>query len=260
MILQLDIPMADKNLVLVRFRRIFGHIDGHYRTVQRYYNSSRTFVITASILNPALLSITSTNDHSTINVVLFWLVWSLQILVSLVTAYIAFFKWDKKYFVFMLHKQRAEQEIWTYLELTGKYSIVNPLIDEEVAGMRTTHRSKLKLLMTQLEMIYRKLQEADANIQHMDNEHEEGHGARTPPHKHVLRAFTEEIQQQQQKRLEATERKLHALTQRLQDETDPSKRRDLKDDIEQFEEIRQRNQQVDGQLLRSLEQNLDHED
>lgn len=254
MILQLDLPITDKNLVLVRFRRIFGHIDGHYRAVQRYYNASRTFVITASILNPALLSIASTEPEKVLNTVLFWVVWCLQLLVSLVTAYIAFFKWDKKYFVYLVHKQRVEQEIWTYLELTGKYSIVNPMLDDEVAEMRTTHRTKVKLLLSQLELIYRKLQDADVNIQHMDGEQEgRGDSART-----TRRGFGEEVHRRQQRRLEATERKLETLAAQLERESDPSLRRSLTQDLERYQQVRQKNKLLDQQVM-ELEQHFDNE-
>jgi hypothetical protein len=271
MILQLDVPMTDKNLVLVRFRRIFGHIDGQYRTVQRYYNSSRTFVITASILNPALLSIASSNPNDLLNTVLFWAVWILQICVSLVTAYIAFFKWDKKYFVYMVYKQRAEQEIWTFLELTGRYTIIDPLNDEEVAEMRTTHRSKIKLLLSQLEMVYRKLQDADTSIQHMDSESEGGGntngsvgsggagmiatlgGAST---KSGLRSFASEVQLQQKRRLEATERKLQRLSEQLATTTSEEERKQVQDMIQRYETMRQQNRRIDEQLL-ELEQNFD---
>ena len=263
--------MTDKNLVLVRFRRIFGHIDGHYRTVQRYYNSSRTFVITASILNPALLSIASSNQEGLMNTVLFWVVWILQMLVSLVTAYIAFFKWDKKYFVFMVYKQRAEQEIWTFLELTGKYNIIDPLIDEEVAEMRTTHCSKIKLLLSQLEMIYRKLQDADTSIQHMDSESDRGGGNGTgngngngpnvlaalgTSTKYGLQSFTSEVQHQRQRRLEATERKLQQLSEQLATTTSEDERRNVQNLIQRYETMRQQNRRVDEQLI-ELEQNFD---
>lgn len=271
MILQLDLPMTEKNLVLVRFRRIFGHIDGHYRTVQRYYNSSRTFVITASILNPALLSIASSNPEDLVNTVLFWVVWILQMLVSLVTAYIAFFKWDKKYFVYMVYKQRAEQEIWTFLELTGRYSIIDPLIDDEVAEMCTTHRSKIKLLLSQLEMIYRKLQDADTSIQHMDSESERDGGPATngaggsntsraaalgTSTKGGIRSFAGEVQLQRKRRLEATERKLQQLSEQLATAASDDERRGVQELIQRYETMRQQNRRVDEQLL-ELEQNFD---
>ena len=92
----------------------------------------------------------------------------MQLLVSLVTAYINFYKWDKKYFVYMIYKQRIEQEVWTYLELTGKYGIVNPFNPDEVECMETTHRSKIKRFLFQLETIFRKLKDTDFGIENTD--------------------------------------------------------------------------------------------
>lgn len=254
MILQLDLPMPVKNLVLVRFRRIFGYIDGHYRTVQMHYNNSRMFVITASIINPALLSIASSDPSDTINLGLFWFVWVLQILVSLVTAYIAFFKWDKKYFVYMVYKQRAEQEIWTYLELTGRYSIIDPLQDDEVVEMKTTHHTKVKLLLSQLEIIYRKLQDADTSIQHMDSDSDKSRTGSPrlvtsggPTTGYDIRSFASEVQYQRQRRLEATERKLESLSTQLSEETDNTKRNNIEDRIRMYNQMRHRNMRIDSQ-------------
>ena len=167
LIAELDISTAYKTLALIRFRRIFEHIDTSYHDVQFYYNRSKCFVITASIINPALLSI-ATDTATHLHLIIFWTVWAMQLLVSLVTAYVNFYKWDKKYFVYMVYKQRVEQEVWTYLELTGKYGIVNPFNPEEVEGMETTHRSKIKRFLFQLETIYRKLQDTDFGIESTD--------------------------------------------------------------------------------------------
>lgn len=167
LIADLDISTAYKTLALIRFRRIFEHIDTSYHDVQFYYNRSKCFVITASIINPALLSI-ATDTATHLHLIIFWTVWAMQLLVSLVTAYVNFYKWDKKYFVYMVYKQRVEQEVWTYLELTGKYGIVNPFNPEEVEGMETTHRSKIKRFLFQLETIYRKLQDTDFGIESTD--------------------------------------------------------------------------------------------
>jgi len=249
MILQLDLPMSDKNLVLVRFRRIFGHIDGHYRTVQRYYNNSRMFVITASIINPALLSIASSNTNDTLHRVLFWIVWGLQMLVSLVTAYVAFFKWDKKYFVYMAHQQQVEQEIWTYLELTGKYGVVDPACNDEVAEMKTSHRTKIKMFLHHLETIYRKLRDADASIQNTltDNDAMSSSGSSGSTTKRNP-SFFRNAHHHHTQQLDATERKLEELAFQLNTSDDPHIRTDLANDVDRYERVRQRVRAVDERV------------
>ena len=52
---------------------------------------------------------------------IFWSVWLSQLLVSLTTSYISFFKWDKKYFLFNCYKTKINQEIWLFIELSGSF-------------------------------------------------------------------------------------------------------------------------------------------
>ena len=94
--MQLDLHHREKSMILVRFRRIFLYVADHYKEVECYYNKSKLFVITVGIVNPSLLSIT-TSHTETMYHVLFWTVWTLQLLTSLVTAYVNFNKWDKRY-------------------------------------------------------------------------------------------------------------------------------------------------------------------
>lgn len=169
LLLELEITIQEKNLVLARFHQIYTHIESHFNNVQFFYNYSKVFLSVASIINPAILSITMNTTDTTYQV-LFWLVWTSQIIVSIITAFITFFKWDKKYFMYMIYKQRVEQEIWMYLELTGKYNIVHPLNEAEVSLMHTTHQSKIKFLLLQLEKLYQRIKESDYNIESIDND------------------------------------------------------------------------------------------
>ena len=169
LVMQLDLDERDKNMVLVRFRRVFLYVANNYSDVECYYSKSKLFVITVGIVNPSLLSITTSHD-AVAYAILFWTVWTLQLLTSLVTAYINFNKWDKKYFLYMMHKHRIEQEMWTYLELTGRYSLVNPTHDEEVQLGRTTHRTKLSRFLLQIETIYRRLRDHDVDIESGDGD------------------------------------------------------------------------------------------
>ena len=167
--------------MLVRFRRVFLFVATNYSDVECYYNKSKLFVITVGILNPSLLSITTSNHTTTMSTALFWTVWTLQLLTSLVTAYVTAYKWDKKYFCYMAGKARIEQEMWTYLELTGRYSIVNPTLDEEIRLGRTTHRTKLPLFLLQIEIIYRRLRDSDIDIESSDVEESGNENRKTQP-------------------------------------------------------------------------------
>ena len=237
---ELDITLHDKNLILARFHQIYEHIEKHHNTAQMSYNTSKLFIATTSVVNPALLSIMPSAEAESYTG-LFWLVWSLQIAVSLMTAYTTFFKWDKKYFMYMVYRQRVEQEIWMYLELTGPYSIVHPLNETEVQLMHTTHQSKIKHFLLQLEKLYKKLKESDFNIVTTDeHEHQGDRQPQTanktnPDSKLLLRQklMTHKIDKQ----LEALE---HATTE--------EQKQTIRGNIERLQTLQRQNQLMDAQL------------
>lgn len=234
---ELDITLHDKNLILARFHQIYSHIEKHHYSARLSYNNSKLFIATTSIVNPALLSIMPSAESDSYTG-LFWLVWSLQIAVSLVTAYTTFFKCDKKYFMYMVYKQRVEQEIWMYLELTGAYSIVHPLNETEVELMHTTHQSKIKHFLLQLETLYKKLKESDFNIETTDD-HDQHRGDQQPVktntyNKHILRQklMTHKIDKQ----LEAMQ---HATTE--------EQKNTIQKNIERLQTLQRQNQFMDMQ-------------
>ena len=69
-----------------------------YKNYQRYYsitfNYGRFMVTVGSILVPAIL----TSDNISDKFVLYWVVWAVSLLVSIINAYIHLFKLDKKYY------------------------------------------------------------------------------------------------------------------------------------------------------------------
>lgn len=241
---ELDITLHDKNLIMARFHQIFKHIETHFNQVQWSYNNSKLFIATASVVNPALLSIMPGVEGDSYTG-FFWLVWSLQIAVSLVTAYTTFFKWDKKYFMYMVYKQRVEQEIWMYLELTGPYSIVHPLNETEVNLMHTTHQSKIKHFLLQLEKLFKKLRETDFNIETTDERESggggEGYSSNQPPMnivpdtKSVLR-----------KKLMA--HKIDGLLNELKEAATVAQREGIQNQLNRLQLLQQQNHNIDIQL------------
>ena len=89
----LNLTNFEKNLILVRFRRINLFCIDNFKSVSNYYEKSKIFIIICGILNPSLLSINNNQDHTNYTV-LFWTVWTLQLLVSLITSFISFYKWE----------------------------------------------------------------------------------------------------------------------------------------------------------------------
>lgn len=158
-----------KNILLVRFNRICSFIKNKYYYIRFYYTASKIYVIITGIINPALLSINVQSNTFWYDYV-YWLVWILQIMVSLVTALSSFYKWDKKYFTYKAYKMKIEQELWLYLELIGRYSRINNSCRKEVTLGYTTHETKLNLFLFRLEYLFKRLKDADLDIEITEDE------------------------------------------------------------------------------------------
>jgi len=176
----LNLTNFEKNLILVRFRRINLFCIDNFKSVSNYYEKSKIFIIICGILNPSLLSINNNQDHTNYTV-LFWTVWTLQLLVSLITSFISFYKWDKKYFLYSSYKSKINQEIWLYLELTNRYSL--DIIDNDIDNdsddnknhihvTEPTHKNKLNLFLERIEYLFKKLKDSDLEIETNDEDKE----------------------------------------------------------------------------------------
>ena len=164
-----DLEIWQKNLLLTRFIHIYKYIKNYYIYICRCYSFSKLFIIVVGIVNPALLSINH-DQNNKYYVLIYWSVWLLQLVVSIMTALISFFKWDKKYFLYTNYKAKIEQEIWLYLELTGKYCILET--EYEISNNKTTHSSKLNIFLTKIEGLYKKLKDSDLEIEDIDEEND----------------------------------------------------------------------------------------
>ena len=158
----------EKNLILMRFQTISAYCTKHYNTISRWYNHTQIFIIACSIINPALLSINSNRDNIHYYTI-FWAVWISQLLVSLTTSYISFFKWDKKYFLFNCYKTKINQEIWLFIELSGNFYKMKY---EKENNTDNNHSLHLKTFLTRLESLYKKLKMTEFEIETANNEDE----------------------------------------------------------------------------------------
>jgi len=158
----------EKNLILMRFQTISTYCTKHYNTISRWYNHTQIFIIACSIVNPALLSINSNRDNIHYYTI-FWAVWISQLLVSLTTSYISFFKWDKKYFLFNCYKTKINQEIWLFIELSGN---LYKMKEERENNTDNNHSLHLNTFLTRLESLYKKLKMTEFEIETANNEDE----------------------------------------------------------------------------------------
>ena len=158
----LNLDNFQKNLILVRFRRINIYCIKNYKSISNYYTKSKLFIIICGILNPSLLSINN-NQEEKFYTLLFWTVWSLQLLVSLITGYVGLFKWDKKYFLFNAYKTKINQEIWRFIGLSGKN------YKSEKANSYD-HSYHLSVFLNRLESFYCQLKISEFEIENTKEE------------------------------------------------------------------------------------------
>lgn len=170
-ILSLNLSNLEKNLILVRFRRINLFCIKNYKSIANYYTKSKIFIIICGILNPSLLSINN-NQNDKFYTLLFWIIWGLQLSISLITSFISFYKWDKKYFLYSGYKSKINQEIWLYLELTGRYG--SGMIDNNNNMIvEANHKNKLNLFLERIESLFKKLKDFDLEIENNDEDNKE---------------------------------------------------------------------------------------
>ncbi len=152
----------EKNIILIRFHSILTYCTKNYNSVSKLYNTTQTFLIACSIINPALLSINSNKNNAHYDTI-FWTVWISQLLVSLITGYVGLFKWDKKYFLFNAYKTKINQEIWRFIGLSGKN------YKSEKANSYD-HSYHLSVFLNRLESFYCQLKISEFEIENTKEE------------------------------------------------------------------------------------------
>ncbi len=165
-----DINEFQKKIIITRFTRVSRYVTRNYKILFFCYHFSKLFLIISGILTPALLSFNTTNLSSPYYYLLFAIIWILQLSISAITSFTSFYKWDKKYFLFMAYKNKIDQEVWLYLELSSKYGILNKKNKLERKEKKVTHRSKLPFFLNRLEYLFKKLKELDYEIEINDND------------------------------------------------------------------------------------------
>jgi len=100
----------------------FIYLIRKYKRYQKHYsisfNLGRLIVTIGSILVPSLLTSESVLDKSSI----YWVVWTISLVISIINGYIHLFKLDKKYYSNMWIVENLACEFWQYRSLCGKYS------------------------------------------------------------------------------------------------------------------------------------------
>lgn len=87
------------------------------------FNSLRIVISIGSLIVPALLSVQYTPGvGEQTNMEMYWIVWTISLMVTMSNAIIALLKVDKKYYTLNTTYQHLLSEGWQFIELSGKYS------------------------------------------------------------------------------------------------------------------------------------------
>ena len=154
----LQIDSKDKKLVLFRLQRIFTKVSCLQKIYKYSYFYSRVFIVVASILAPTLTSI-NTDKKNSMYIYLWWMIWNLQILISLLTSVSTFFKWDRNYFLYSEFKDKIEEEIWHFLQSTHEYKN-----ESDIINSHQINTNNLPTFIQKVEEMYTNLCLKDAEI------------------------------------------------------------------------------------------------
>jgi hypothetical protein len=86
-----------------------------------YFNWGKMCIVVGTILTPALLSITYVLDTE----IIFWITWTLSLIVSILNGFFSLYKVDKNYYTSNICVEQFCSEFWQYISLTGRYSGFN---------------------------------------------------------------------------------------------------------------------------------------
>jgi len=115
----IDLTNTQKTIIKERYINLINENRHRTRMLSTFFHIARLSVTVGSILVPALLSILSQHP------ILYWLAWSLSLIVTISHGLISIFKIDKKYYLVHTVNEQLQSEGWQFLELSSKYSGYN---------------------------------------------------------------------------------------------------------------------------------------
>jgi len=154
-------------------RRRYIHLLREYQIrAVRYsilYHLGHLIITVGSLIVPALLSVQYTNSLLDYQTNIYWLTWTLSLLVTTFNGILVLFKVDKKYHSLHTTMERLRSEGWQFLELTGRYA-GHLLHNGEEASHKNQYRffchyvEKIKL--SQIEEEYYKYEDVSNSVAH----------------------------------------------------------------------------------------------
>jgi len=152
-----------KNTIRRRYLPLIQDFKGRAYCYMLLFHIGHLIITVGSLIVPALLSVQYTTSLAAYQNNIYWLTWTLSLLVTTFNGILVLFKVDKKYYYLHTAIERLRSEGWQYIALTGRYSGILLHHAEE-----PTHENQFrffchyveKLKLKQVEEEYYKYEEA----------------------------------------------------------------------------------------------------
>jgi len=165
-----DLDDVQRDAIRLRYIHILEEFSSRCTRYSVLYHIGHLIITVGSLIVPALLSVQHTSND--INIIpttnmqanIYWLTWSLSLLVTMFNGILVLYKVDKKYYFLHTTRERLRSEGWQFIQLTGRYA--GGLLQYRVAP---THKNQLvffchnveKIRMRQIEEEYYKNEETN---------------------------------------------------------------------------------------------------
>lgn len=156
---ELDLSPLQKNIVKSRYITLVEDTYNRANRIAAIYYVCHLIVTVGSLIVPALMSI----QYMTTQNEIYWVTWSLSLLVTTSNGLLVFFKIDKKYLYLHTNVEKLTTEGWQFSQLSGHYSGFH------TPGKQPTHENQFiffchrveKIRMREVDDEYNKRQEPD---------------------------------------------------------------------------------------------------
>jgi len=143
-----DIEEHLKNSIRRRYLHLIHEFRGRALCYSLLYHIGHLIITVGSLIVPALLSVQYTNSLIEYQTKIYWLTWTLSLLVTTFNGVLVLFKVDKKFHSLHTTLERLRSEGWQYLELTGRYA--GHLLHN---GEESTHKNQHRFFCHYVEKI-----------------------------------------------------------------------------------------------------------
>jgi hypothetical protein len=113
-----------KRTIIVRYISILENLRTRTKLYASIFHIGRGIITIGSLIVPALMSIQYSNGNDTGQIVsyaIYWVTWSISLLVTTFNGVLTLFKIDKKYYFLHTIFEQLKSEAWQYIHLSGKY-------------------------------------------------------------------------------------------------------------------------------------------